>query len=200
MGSEKATDAEPHPCNQTPGQAHEVEQSSTNQRVGGLTSGLVVYVSKYHTARYCAGTAFAPDEQVIPGMVASAPLREWICEWMNSDLCCKMLWVVANTRKALYKCSLFTNGQTGEPGGERDPNYLTHGSCLGPFFRDILEVVAEDYLVCLILWRDASVVSPASVRGEDLLAVWSWFDRGSTSGQLQKLKKTWEQSKGLAHS
>ncbi len=33
---------------------------------------------------------------------------ECVCEWVNAGLCCKVLWVVEKTRKALYKYSPFT--------------------------------------------------------------------------------------------
>ena len=30
---------------------------------------------------------------------------ECVCKWVKADLCCKVLWVVAKTRKGLYKYS-----------------------------------------------------------------------------------------------
>ncbi len=40
---------------------------------------------------------------------------ECVYEWMNADLCCKVLWVVEKTRKALYKYSPFTIYHSGRP-------------------------------------------------------------------------------------
>lgn len=38
------------------------------------------------------------------------PVYESVCEWVDADLCCKVLWVVGKSRKALYNspCSPFT--------------------------------------------------------------------------------------------
>ena len=80
--------------------AQGTEWSPTNRRVGGSIPSpcckhVQVSLSHWHWTPNCT-RRFLP----------SACERAY--EWANADFCCKVLWVVAETRKALHNYSPFT--------------------------------------------------------------------------------------------